>query len=95
MRRNDQFVNDLHPLANKLSHIEEEVEVVKEEDDEDEEVKDEEENDDAYLWNDPFLDRPNLKMEIQDDGGFKMVQGPEGGSGVADEGSIPDVTLPE
>ena len=34
-------------------------------------------------------------MEIPDEGGFEMVQVPKGGSGVADEGSITDITLPK
>ena len=34
-------------------------------------------------------------MEVLDKGGFEIVQVPKGGSKVADEGSIPNIPLPE
>ena len=99
MGSNDQSVNDLHPLADQLAHAEEEVVVEEEDDDEedneDEDVEEEEDYDDACLWHDPFLERHNLEMEIVDEYGLEMVEVPEGGFGVADEGSILDVPLLE
>ena len=46
---NDQFINNLQPLAEKLAHVQEEGVEEEEDDDEDEEFKNEEENKDAFM----------------------------------------------
>ena len=62
-------------------------------------MEEEEEYNDACLWHDPFLERYNLEMEIQDKGGLEMVQVAEGrsrmNSRVVYVGSIPCIPLPE
>ena len=62
-------------------------------------MEEEEEYNDACLWHDPFLERYNLEMEIQDKGGLEMVQVAEGrsrmNSRIVYVGSIPCIPLPE
>ena len=62
-------------------------------------MEEEEEYDNAYLWQDPFLERHNLEIEILDGGDLEMVQVAEEcfrmNVEVADEGSILGVPLPE